>query len=343
MMTSSQNLRMAILGAASLLGKEIVRIAQERELDLSQLRLFSHPNHSGERVEFCDEEIKIEPMRENWSAGMDLAVHVAGDDAESHELDSQILNPDCVLIGSTSVYRENPDFPLVVPEINADVLQHSDKLGIIANPCPGSIQLAMVLGPLAQAVRIRKVCTSNLKPVSEYGQAGIKELEKQCLSVFNLRPIDHRIFPTQIAFNCLSGLHPTAVGRADLIAAQTKRLLGRLDMDVNVTDVLLPMFFGQSQIVHIEFDQPIEEPRITHLFRDADGIEITEDMDSKHHPAPLDAVGGDQILLGPVRSEINETPRLTLWSVMDNLRKGAALNIIQIVEQLFNTRQQKSI
>ncbi len=334
---AKKSYRLAICGATGAVGREMIGILAERDFPVGQLRLLASERSAGELLNFRGEELSVEVLDEKSFAGMDLALFSAGG-AVSKVFAPLAAEAGCVVVDNTSAFRMDPDVPLVVPEVNPEALADYGKRSIIANPNCSTIQLVVALKPLHDAVRIRRVVVSTYQSVSGAGKKGVKELEAQCLSVFSMRPIESECFPRQIAFNCLPQIG--AIGddgysfEEKKMIQETRKILSRPDLRMSATAVRVPVFYSHSEAVNIEFEAPLSVDRAQELLSAAPGIEVIDDQSGGAYPTALEATGGDDTLVGRIRKDTSLEHGLDLWVVADNVRKGAALNAVQIAEHL---------
>jgi aspartate-semialdehyde dehydrogenase len=225
-----------------------------------------------------------------------------------------------------------------VPEVNPEDIREYHKRGIIANPNCSTIQMVVVLKPLEDVVPIRRVVVSTYQSVSGAGRAGIKELEAQCLSVFNLKKIVCERFPKQIAFNCLPHidvfLEDGYTKEEHKMINETRKIMHRPDIKVTATTVRIPVFYGHSEAVNIEFEKKLTADRARDILAQAPGIRLIDSSSNGGYPTILDAIGQDETMVGRIREDPSIENGLDLWVVADNIRKGAALNAVQIAERL---------
>jgi len=332
----SRKIRVAVCGATGAVGREMVKVIEERRLPVAGLRLLASERSAGQTLEFAGEQVPVEVLGEGSFTGIDIALFSAGADV-SRRYAPLAARAGAVVVDNTSAFRLEDDVPLVVPEVNSQALERFSRRGIVANPNCSTIQLVVVLKPLERLAAIRRVVVSTYQSVSGAGQAGVRELEQQCLDIFNLRPVSCNQFPRQIAFTCLPHIGDF---RSDGYSVEehkmmdeTRKILERPDLRISATTVRVPVFYGHSEAVNLEFAAPVSEQQARAALGQAPGVRLVDDLDEPY-PTNLDAVGGDDTLVGRLRRDPSLEHGLDLWIVADNLRKGAALNAVQIAELL---------
>jgi aspartate-semialdehyde dehydrogenase len=333
-MASSGKYRVAVCGASGAVGREMVRILQERCFPVSDLVLLASERSAGETVGFGDDDVRIQTLAPESFSGVDIGLFSAGGDV-SRTYAPIAADHGCVVIDNTSAFRMEPDVPLVVPEVNPEDIAGYHERGIIANPNCSTIQMVVALKPLDDAVRIKRVVVSTYQSVSGAGRAGIRELESQCLSVFNLRNIVCEKFPRQIAFNCLPHIdvfEPDGYTKEEhKMINETRKIMHRPDIKVTATTVRVPVFYGHSEAINVEFEKKLTAEQARELLEKAPGIRLVE---NGSYPTSLDCIGHDDTLVGRIREDPSIDNGLDMWVVADNIRKGAALNAVQIAERL---------
>jgi aspartate-semialdehyde dehydrogenase len=226
--------------------------------------------------------------------------------------------------------------PLVVPEINASALKHHQ--GIIACPRAATIQLVLTLGPIHKAARIKRVIVSTYQAVSDNGGRALDELTTQIRDLFSFREISNRIYPQQIAFNALPQVRPFAKGgyteEEMTICSETQKILGDKNLRISATSVYVPVFFSNAESILIETAKKITPEQVREILEKAPGVSVEDDPSANLYPTPIHAAGTDECLVGRIRQDISSDNGIVLWSVCDNIRKGAALNAVQIAELL---------
>jgi aspartate-semialdehyde dehydrogenase len=315
----------------------MVSILEERHFPVANLKLLASERSAGEHVTFLGDDIQIEELNRNSFVGVDVALFSAGGDV-SKNFAPTAVEAGAVVIDNTSAFRMEPDIPLVVPEVNPEDIAKFSERGIIANPNCSTIQMVVVLKPIEDAAKIRRVVVSTYQSVSGAGRSGIRELENQSLAVFNLKEIICGRFPRQIAFNCLPHIDVfTQDGYSKeehKMINESRKILHRPDLKLTATTVRVPVFFGHSEAVNVETERKLTAAEARELLAKAPGVRVIDDTPNDLYPTSIDAVGIDDTLVGRVREDPSLDNGLDLWVVADNVRKGAALNAVQIAERL---------
>jgi aspartate-semialdehyde dehydrogenase len=325
----------AVIGATDLVGQEIVAVLEKRDFQVNDLQLFASEHTAGAKITYRDEELVVQRLRETSFDGVDLGFFAAGA-AVSQQFVPYALNAGAMAIDLSSAFRLQPDVPLIIPEVNPEAI--AAHRGILA--CPGSvtIQLVVVLKPIHEAVGIKRIVVSTYQAVSETGKDAIEELDKQVRQIFNHRDILCQVYPHQIAFNCLpqvGGFLDNGATQAESnLVQETKKILDDESIGITATAVYVPLFYGHSAAVNIETEIPITPEGVRTLLANAPGVKVLDEPPKNIYPYPVEAAGEDEILVGRIRADDSVENGLNLWIVADNIRKGAALNAIQIAEQL---------
>ena len=330
-------LRVAIVGATGAVGREMVTILEERRFPVGKLRLFASARSAGEVLEFRGEDIAIEDLStRDRNESFDLALFSAGSELSAQHA-ADFVEAGAWVVDNSSAFRESIDCPLIVPEINSHSL-HDSKRRIIANPNCTTIALVQSLFPLLQLQRIKRVVVSTYQSVSGAGKKGMNELEGQVRNLLNGIPPDVDVFPARIAFNCLPLIgDPDEDGvtvEERKVMTETARILGDQNLKVMVTAVRVPVFIGHSLAVHVEFEGDLAPEAAAQAMADHPGVLVTDRESFLATPTTADIAGEDMVLVGRLRRDRTVEHGLAYWVVSDNLRKGAALNAIQIAESL---------
>jgi aspartate-semialdehyde dehydrogenase len=327
----------AIVGATGAVGTEMLRVLEEREFPVKSLRLLASERSEGNFLEFAGEEIMVQKLTRDSFAGIDIALFSAGGD-RSTAFCPIAAAAGAVCIDNSSVWRMDPDVPLVVPEVNPGDIAGYTRKGIIANPNCSTIQMVVALKPLHDAARIKRVVVSTYQAVSGTGQKAIEELRIQTGELLNGRPADCKVYPHQIAFNCLPHIDvflDNGYTREEMkMVNETRKIMGDDSIKVTATTVRVPVFYGHSEAVNIETEKKISAELARELLATAPGVQLVDDVKNLVYPMPIDAAGQDMTLVGRIREDESIANGLNLWVVADNLRKGAATNAVQIAEIL---------
>jgi aspartate-semialdehyde dehydrogenase len=330
----------AVVGATGAVGREMLAIMEERRFPVGQLRLLASERSDGERVEFRGEEHRVGVLREDSFRGVDIVLSSPGSKV-SARFSPLAAEAGAVVIDNTSHFRMDPEVPLVVPEVNGADIALFRKRRIIANPNCSTIQLVVCLKPLHDEAQVRRVVVSTYQAVSGAGQKGIEELERQVRDLFNARDVQSTVFPGRIAFNVIpcipqadAFLPDGSTGEERKMVEETRKIMGDPSLQVSATCVRVPVFNGHSESVNVEFQRPLLPERARELLARAPGVKVVDDPGAMAFPTPVDASGGDDVLVGRIRQDPTVPHGLAFFVVGDNLRKGAAQNAVQIAEVL---------
>lgn len=329
----------AILGATGAVGQETLEILEERKFPLASLRLFASKRSAGEVMTCQDKEWTVEELTESSSfEGVDLAF-ISATDAISKEYGQRLGAAGIVVIDDSAVFRMDDQVPLVVPEVNAAALGLMPR-GIVAIPNCTTTPLVMALKPLHDAVGVKRVVVTTFQSVSGTGSAAMDELMEQTKDLLAFRDIKTEVYPYQIAFNLLPHIGSFNDGgdcsEEVKIAKETRKILNAPRLRVTATTVRVPVLRCHSEAINIELERPLTANEARAALAAMPGVIVYDDPVKKLYPMPLDATGKDEVYIGRVREDESITNGLNLWVVSDNLRKGAALNAIQIAECLVN-------
>jgi aspartate-semialdehyde dehydrogenase len=328
----------AVVGATGAVGNEMIATLEQRKFPVERLRLFASERSEGKSLRFKGEEIPVEMLQEDSFRGIDIALFSAGGER------SKIWAPvaagsGCVVVDNSSQWRMDPGIPLVVPEVNAHDLQwHS---GIIANPNCSTIQMVVVLKPIHDAATIKRVVVTTFQAVSGTGKKAMDELLRQTTDVLNFREIECKVYPHQIAFNCLPHIDKfleNGYTKEEMkMVNETKKIMGDNSIRVTATTVRVPVFRGHSESLNIETEKKLTPDEARAILSMAPGVLVYDAPQKNIYPLPIYAAGKDETYVGRIREDESIENGLNMWIVSDNLRKGAALNAVQIAERLIET------
>jgi len=331
----------AVVGATGAVGGEVVRVLEERAFPVGELRLFASERGAGGSVEFEGDDIPVDLLDRDRFAGVDLAFFCAGG-AVSAEYAPLAADAGALVIDKSSVFRQDPAVPLVVPEVNAADL--ADREGnIVASPNCTTIPMVVALKPIADAAGLRRVVAASYQAVSGAGKRGIETLSRETSNLLSLRaPSDEGddvpVFATRIAFNCIpqvdAFLDDGSTKEEAKVIAETRRVLHRDDLGVAVTCVRVPTFYGHAVALTVETEERLDAAVARTLLREAPGIVLCDLGEEMPYPTAADVGGTDAVYVGRVREDPSHPCGLQLWVAADNVRKGAALNAVQIAEIL---------
>jgi aspartate-semialdehyde dehydrogenase len=327
----------AILGATGAVGKESLEILEERNFPLAALRLFASKRSVGEVMTCQGKEWTVEELTESSSfAGVDFAF-ISATDAISKEYGPRLGAAGVVVIDDSGVFRMDPQVPLVVPEVNAAALRSLPR-GIVAIPNCTTTPLVMALKPLHDAVGVKRVVVTTFQSVSGTGAAAMDELLDQTRALMAFREVKAEVYPYQIAFNLLPHIGSFSEGgecsEEIKIVRETRKILDTPNMRVTSTTVRVPVLRCHSESINVELEKPLSPNEARAALAAMPGVLVYDDPLKKLYPMPLDATGKDEVYVGRIREDASVTNGLNLWVVADNLRKGAALNAVQIAECL---------
>lgn len=329
----------AVLGATGAVGQETLEILEERKFPLAGLRLFASKRSAGEVMTCQDKEWTVEELTESSSfEGVDLAF-ISATDAISKEYGQRLGAAGIAVIDDSAVFRMDDQVPLVVPEVNAAALRSMPR-GIVAIPNCTTTPLVMALKPLHDAVGVKRVVVTTFQSVSGTGSAAMDELMEQTKDLLAFRDIKTEVYPYQIAFNLLPHIGSFNDGgdcsEEVKIAKETRKILNAPGLRVSATTVRVPVLRCHSEAINVELERPLKANEARAALAAMPGVIVYDDPVKKLYPMPLDATGKDEVYIGRVREDESIPNGLNLWVVSDNLRKGAALNAIQIAECLVN-------
>jgi aspartate-semialdehyde dehydrogenase len=332
--------RVAVVGATGNVGREMLNILAERSFPADEVVALASRRSQGTEVSFGDKVLKVKALEHYDFSDVDICLMSAGS-AVSKEWSPKIAAAGAVVIDNSSCWRYDSDVPLVVPEVNADAVAGFRKKGIIANPNCSTAQLVVVLKPLHDKAKITRVVVATYQSVSGAGKEAMDELFSQTKSVYVLDEIAPKNFPKRIAFNVIPHID---VFQDDgftkeewKMVVETKKILDP-KIKLVATCVRVPVFVGHSEAVHIEFENPITADEARELLRNAPGVLVIDKREAGGYATPHEAAGEDATYVSRIREDATVENGLALWCVSDNLRKGAALNAIQIAECLINRK-----
>jgi len=327
----------AVVGATGAVGREMLRTLEQRRFPVKRLVALASKRSAGQKLPFAGGEVVVEELTPASFAGVQLALFSAGGGV-SRELAPIAAAAGAVVIDNSSAWRMDPDVPLVVPEVNLEAAGHRPK-GIIANPNCSTIQMVVALKPLHDAARVKTIIVSTYQATSGKGHAAVEELLAQARATLEGRVPEAKVFPGTMAFNVLCDWK---AGEADYseeewkMVNETRKILGDPAIGVSPTTVRVPVVNGHAEAVHVQFHRPMKAEEAKRLLRGAPGIVLMEEAYAPgRHPQPAHASGKDAVFVGRVRDDLAVPGAIDLFVVSDNLRKGAALNAVQIAEKIF--------
>ena len=327
--------RVAILGATGMVGREFMKILEQRGFPVSDLVLLASDRSAGKTMPFGAKEIVVQETSRNSFKGIDIVLASAGAEI-SLEFSPIAAEAGAVVVDNSRAFRMEPNVPLVVPEVNLeDARQHH---GIIANPNCSTIQMVVALNPIHLVNPIRRVIVDTYQSVSGTGTPAVDELERQSGAVLSRNDVDPRIYPHQIAFNVLPHIEPfreDGYSREEWkMLEETRKIMHAPEILVSATAVRVPVVIGHAEAIHIETERPMSPSEVREILSSAPGVIVQDDPYSDVYPTPAEAAGRDEVFVGRIRKDISHPNGIAMWVVADNIRKGAALNAIQIAEAL---------
>jgi aspartate-semialdehyde dehydrogenase len=328
----------AVVGATGAVGNEMVSILEERNFPVEELRLFASERSEGKTIDFHGKPIAVKTLKEDVFRGIDIALFSAGGDRSKH-FAPIAAKAGCVVVDNSSAWRMDPEVPLVVPEVNPHDLQWHK--GIIANPNCSTIQMVVVLKPIHDSAKIKRVVVTTFQSVSGTGKKAMDELLKQTGDILNFRSVEPKVYPHQIAFNCLPHIDsfmPNGYTKEEIkMINETKKIMGDDSIRVTATTVRVPVFRCHSESLNIETEKKLTADDVRAILSTAEGVVVYDAPMKNIYPLPVEVADKDETYVGRIREDDSIENGINMWIVADNLRKGAALNAVQIAEKLIKT------
>ena len=327
----------AVVGATGAVGSVMLSILHERKFPVENVYALASANSVNKSVLFGNKKLKVQDLSEFDFSKADIALFSAGASVSSvYALKAG--ESGCVVIDNTSYFRREDDIPLVVPEVNPEQLKNFKSRNIIANPNCSTIQMLVALAPIHREATISRINVATYQSVSGAGQQGIDELSKQTTSLFNFQELKPKVFSKDIAFNVIPQIdqfQDNGYTKEEMkMIWETQKILDE-NILVNPTCVRVPVFYGHSEAVHIETVKPITVEKVKQLLKSAPGVELLDNPEKMEFPTPkVNCAGNDPVYVGRIRKDISIENGINLWIVSDNIRKGAALNSVQIAEEM---------
>ena len=327
----------AVVGATGEVGKTMREILEERDFPVKNIKLLASERSAGTEVEFKGEKVIVEKLDKNSFKGVDIALFSAGGGV-SKEFAPIAADSGCVVIDNSSAFRMEDDIPLVVPEVNPHRVADYKNRYIISNPNCSTIQMVVPLKPIHDKAKIKRIVVSTYQAVSGSGYKAIKELADQCLAIFNQKEIVKKVYPHQIAFNCLPHIDvflENGYTKEEMkMVNETKKIMEDYSIQVTATTVRVPVFYGHSESVNIETEKKLTAEEVKDLMSTAEGVVLVDNPEKNIYPLAIDSAGKDPVFVGRIREDFSIPNGINMWIVADNVRKGAALNAVQIAEVL---------
>jgi aspartate-semialdehyde dehydrogenase len=328
----------AVVGATGVVGEAIFEVLAQRGFPVGKVHALASARSAGKRVSFADKQLKVEDLEGFDFSQVQIALFSAGAKVSAVHAPRAAASG-CVAIDNTSHFRYDADIPLVVPEVNPEAIAGYKARGIIANPNCSTIQLVVALKPLMDAAGLERINVATYQSVSGAGRSAVEELGRQTAALLNGRPIEPKVWPKQIAFNVIpqiDSFQDNGYTREEMkVVWETRKILGQPELRVNCTAVRVPVFFGHSEAVHLETTRKLTAAEARRLLEGAPGVVVVDERVPGGYPTPVtEAANKDGVFVGRIREDLSHDRGLNLWVVSDNVRKGAALNAVQVAELL---------
>ena len=325
----------AVVGATGLVGQEFIQVLEQRNFPMASIHLFASERSAGKKLFVGHQQIEVKETAPESFKGIDIALFSAGTET-SRYFSPIAAQSGVVVIDNSSAFRMEPTVPLVVPEVNPeDIKWHN---GIIANPNCSTIQLVVALYPLHKVNPIKRIIVDTYQAVSGTGSAAVEELTTQVKQILDGQNAIPHVYPHQIAFNVLPEidvfLDNGYTKEEWKMVEETRKIMHAADIAISATCVRVPVFTGHSEAVSVEFSQPISLDKVRRILAQAPGVKVLDDPAVSLYPQPWSVAGTDEVFVGRIRRDVSHSCGLTMWVVADNLRKGAALNAVQIAEEM---------
>ena len=342
----TQKFNIVIAGATGNVGREIIQILEQKNFPIDNLYLLASSRSKGQKIEFHGEELIVEDLSEFDFSRAQIGLFSPGGKV-SAEFAPKAAKAGCIVIDNSSFFRMHENVPLIVPEVNASVLdeffEDDKRSNIIANPNCSTIQMIMALKPLHDASIINRVVVSTYQSVSGAGKEAMDELFNQTQNIYSNKALEKNIFTKQIAFNAIphidSFIENGNTKEEEKMINETKKILDK-GINISATCVRIPVFISHAESINIEFDSPLDEKEATKLLKNFDGISVIDYQKDEGYITPIEAAGEDKVYVSRIRKDTSIDNGLNIWVVADNLRKGAALNAVQIAEILITQYNQ---
>ncbi len=334
----TKRFNIAVVGATGAVGEAMLNILEERDFPINRLTLLASARSKGTVIDFKGTPHEVQDLEHFSFDTVDIALFSAGGSV-SEQYAPIAARQGAVVIDNTSHFRLEADIPLVIPEVNPEAIAQFKNRNIIANPNCSTIQMLVALKPISEAVGIKRIDVATYQAVSGSGRSAIKELVKQTGEMLNGRPAESKVYPVEIAFNAIPHIDvflDNGFTKEEMkMVWETKKILQDEQIEVNPTCVRVPVLYGHSEAIHLILKKPMRAMTAKELLRHTPGITLYDNIKSNRYPTPLkQASGQDDVYVGRIRNDLVSEHGLNLWVVADNVRKGAALNAIQIAELL---------
>jgi aspartate-semialdehyde dehydrogenase len=330
----------AVVGATGMVGETVIEILAERKFPIDQFYALASEGSAGKSVYFNEKRVVVQVAETFDFSKVDIAIFTAGATV-SRQLVPKATAAGCIVIDNTSAFRYDNDVPLVVSEVNPEAIAQFKTRNIISNPNCSTIQMLVALKPLHDRFGLTHINITTFQSVSGAGRRAMETLASETASLLNAQSIEQGVFTKQIAFNCIPHIdvfEENGYTREEMkIVRETHKILGDDQIQVNPTAVRVPVFFGHSESIHIQTRDPIDAEEARKILSEAPGVEVIDDREDGGYPTAVsDAAGTDPVYVGRLRNDLWQKNALNLWVVADNVRKGGALNSVQIAELLIS-------
>lgn len=331
----SKKYNIAVMGATGAVGNCFLRILEERNFPVKNIKLLASERSKGKSLKFKGRSYPVEILSHDSFNGIDIVLSSAGA-SRSLEFLPSAVKAGAISVDNSSAFRMDKDAPLVVPEVNGNRIK--EHKGIIANPNCSTIQMVVVLWPIHKAAKIKRIVVSTYQSVSGAGQKKVLELERETKLFLSKKKITPKEFPHRIAFNLIPQIDvflENAYTKEEMkMANETRKIMEDESIRINATCVRVPVFYAHSESVNIETERHITADEVRGILKEAPGVKVIDDPEKRAYPMPIDAEGLDEVFVGRIRQDESVSNGISMWIVSDNIRKGAALNAIQIAEEL---------
>jgi aspartate-semialdehyde dehydrogenase len=336
-MSTNRKFNVAVAGATGAVGGAMLEVLERRDFPLGELRLLASERSVGKKLKFKGQEIPVQLMTKDAFNGIQIALFSAGA-SRSLEFGPAAAAAGAVVVDNSSAFRMDPEIPLVVPEVNPHAIARYTKRGIIANPNCSTIQMLVALKPIHDRVRIKRIVVSTYQAVSGTGAKAIEELDAQVRAYAAGKPMEHKVYPHQIAFNCLPQIDsflPNGYTKEEMkMVNETRKMFEDDTIGVTATTVRVPVFYGHSEAVNIETEKKITAAEVKALLKNAPGVQLVDEPALSQYPMAVNCTGRFETFVGRIREDESIAHGINMWVVSDNIMKGAALNAVQIAEVL---------
>lgn len=327
--------RVAILGATGAVGTELLELLESRQFPLADLKLLASPRSAGRTMQFKGEDLPVEPVGDRSFDNIDIVLASAGG-STSKALATKIVDAGAVMIDNSSAFRMVPEVPLVIPEVNPEAA--TSHQGIIANPNCTTILMAMAVWPLHKVQPVKRMVVATYQSASGAGARAMEEVKHQTIAILNGETPKAEVLPYPLAFNLFphnSPLNELGYCEEEMkMVNETRKIFGDPNIRITATCVRVPVLRAHSEAINLEFEEPFTVEEARQILSQAPGVKLVEDWKANYFPMPMEASGKDEVLVGRIRSDISNPGGLEFWLCGDQIRKGAALNAVQIAELL---------